>query len=270
MLRGSGRDLRTREDGTSEVLDEAAIEVVVDVSGSPTIEASSIPQLVGMPAIGGYRGQQLLSELAPVGSVLALLLDDVPSTTLISGSALVRTGRRPMPGADRHPPVGACAGWIAGGAMITVLEKGERPYFGEGPPAPALEDDDDPLAWHALDDLPPGAMRRRRRLDVCGGEAEVFFRDSMVELDGTETVVHEYGLTGTVDVTTNVLTAINAVPHVLPGPDCPNAAASAVDVVGLRLDELREHVRRNFRGVPTCTHLNDALRSMGDLFRFVR
>jgi len=269
VLRGTGRDLRTDDDGTTEVLDTASIEVVVDVSGAPKIEAASIPELIGLPAIAGFR-RPLITELAPVGSLLALLLDDVPSATLISGSSLVRTGRRRIPGSERQPPVGTCAGWIAGGDMISVIERGERPYFGEGPPALALDDGTDPLAWHELGDMAPGAMRRRRRLDICGGAAEVFFRDSIVELDGTDTVVHEYGITATVDPTTRLVTAIEAVPHVLPGPDCPNAAASAVDVIGLRLDELREHVRRNFRGVPTCTHLNDALRSLGDLFRFVR
>src|SRR5438105_6145938 len=57
-------------------------------------------------------------------------------------------------------------------------------------------------------------------------------RDSMVELDGTDTVVHEYGITAAVDPATRLVTAIEAVPHVLPGPDCPNAASSALDVSG--------------------------------------
>ena len=37
------------------------------------------------------------------------------------------------------------------------------------------------------------------------------------------------------------------------------------DSVGMAIDELRSHVREEFRGTTTCTHLNDALRSIGDL-----
>ena len=33
--------------------------------------------------------------------------------------------------------------------------------------------------------------------------------------------------------------------------------------------ELRSHVRHEFRGVATCTHLNDALRALGDLWSLV-
>ena len=43
------------------------------------------------------------------------------------------------------------------------------------------------------------------------------------------------------------------------------ALASADRTVGRRLDELRDLVRAEFRGTATCTHLNDALRSLADL-----
>src|SRR5256885_666930 len=46
VLRGTGRDLRTRDDGETKVLDTASVEVVVDVADAPTIEAASIPELV--------------------------------------------------------------------------------------------------------------------------------------------------------------------------------------------------------------------------------
>src|SRR5207237_7506103 len=62
VLRGTGRDLRTDDDGTTEVLDTASIEVVVDVSGAPKIEAASIPELIGLPAIAGFR-RPLITEL---------------------------------------------------------------------------------------------------------------------------------------------------------------------------------------------------------------
>jgi hypothetical protein len=149
---------------------------------------------------------------------------------------------------------------------------GSRPFLGEGPPAPTLASEDDPHAWHGEPSLPPSAMRRRRRIDVLSprlpGEqvtVDVLFRDSYVEADGTETVVHEYAIYLTVDPQDHRVRSIVAVPHVLPGPECPAAAASAQRVVGMHLGEIRSHVRGQFRGTSTCTHLNDALRSLGDL-----
>lgn len=258
LLHGRARDIRMRDDGTIEVLDEATFDAVVDTSGDTVIKEASVPGLGGLPAQSGFRRR--LPDVAEPGSLLALLLDEVPSTTLISGSALSRTGRRPVePG--RNPPVGTCAGWIAGGAMITAIETNDRPYLGEGPPAPHLDDEFPPLG--------AGSMRRRRRLDVGDGVADVFFRDTVVESSGIETVVHEYGIDVRFDPETCVITHIDAVPHVLPGPQCPNAASSADELVGMRLDDVRDHVRKHFRGISTCTHLNDALRSLGDLFVFL-
>src|SRR5437870_5667495 len=48
VLRGTGRDLRTRGEDETDILDVASIDVVVDVSGAPTIAAASIPELVGL------------------------------------------------------------------------------------------------------------------------------------------------------------------------------------------------------------------------------
>jgi Protein of unknown function (DUF2889) len=112
-------------------------------------------------------------------------------------------------------------------------------------------------------------MRRHRRLDItrlddsAGGYAlDIFFRDSFVEPDGRQSVVHEYGITGTLD-SDGIITSIVAIPHVIPGPECPGAAASAQRVIGLPLPEVRAHVTAEFSGVSTCTHLNDMLRSLG-------
>ena len=268
VLHGAGRDLHTDEQGVAQVLDTATLDAIIDMSAGRVIREASIPALVGLPATSGYR--RALPDVAEPGSVLALLLDEIPSTTIISGSALARSGRLPLTGREGQPPVGTCAGWVLGGDMVSVLERGEQPYLGEGPSALALDDTTDALAWHELTELAPGTMRRRRRLDVARSTAEVFFRDSYVELSGVETVVHEYGIDLSFDRKTHVITGIEAVPHVLPGPDCPNAASSAIALVGMRLDDVREHVARNFSGVPTCTHLNDALRSVGDLFTFIR
>ena len=157
VLHGRGRDIRM-DPGEAVLLDTATLDVIVDTSDEPVIREASVPGLAGLSAMSGYRRNV---PHAPAGSLLALLLDEVPTVTLISGSALARTGRREVT-ADRHPPVGTCAGWIPGGVMVSVLGTDEPPYFGEGPPAPAIDDQE-------LPDLPIGGMRRRRRLDVRDG-----------------------------------------------------------------------------------------------------
>jgi len=134
---------------------------------------------------------------------------------------------------------------------------------------------DDPLAWHEEPPMNLYAMRRRRRIDVRPGatgdaliDVDVFFRDSMVEDaqgDHVETVIHEYGIDARVDRATRSIVSIAAIAHVLPGPECPSAVTSAQRLVGMKIDDVRAHVRDEFRGTTTCTHLNDALRSIGDL-----
>ncbi|MGE0879872.1 MAG: DUF2889 domain-containing protein, partial [Acidimicrobiia bacterium] len=46
---------------------------------------------------------------------------------------------------------------------------------------------------------------------------------------------------------------------------CPGAVASASRLVGKEISQIRDFVRTDFRGITTCTHLNDLVRSLGDL-----
>jgi hypothetical protein len=280
VLRGSGRDLRTGLDGAAVVLGTAATEVVIDfvgdravrrVTAEPPVEG--LDELVGARAGSGFR--RLLAERCPAlvasGSLGHLLLDEVTPATLISGSSLAREGviKVAADGDLSRLPFGICAGWQPGGAMEAAIVETGVPLLGWGPPAPSLDDGTDELAWHPMDDLPPTSLRRRRRIDAWaeGGlvRAEVRYRDSYWERDGTETVVHEYGLEAAIDPVTWTFRSATATPGPLPAPECPSAARSADDLVGLRLGELREVVRDRFVGAPTCTHLNDVFRSLADL-----
>ena len=165
-----------------------------------------------------------------------------------------------------------CAGWAHEGTlMVTIRSTGEIPVS-TGAPAPSLDRHDDPLAWHVMPPLPPHAMRRRRRLDVEGpvgsGEAYRFdahFRDSHIDENRAEWVVHEYSATGAFDIVVGRILDIGAEAHVLPWMECPGAVASAERLSGMPIAELRTRVRREFTGSSTCTHLNDTLRSLGDL-----
>ncbi len=294
-LHGVGRDLLTNVSSTSDAADTS------DTSGSPVevdrseatvtvdhyerlVSAIQIPsadgdlhhasqQLVGVPTTGKFRkmiGVFLPREVS-FGSLLVQLLDDVPVATLIAGSSLFRQGLiPPSPDSEkRRPQVDVCTGWKSGGVMAQAIIEDDVPYMGEGPLAPTILSDTDPLAWHELPPLSLGAMRRHRRLDITrlndsadGYALDIFFRDSFVEPDGRQSVVHEYGITGTLD-SHGVITSIVATPHVIPGPECPGAAASAQRIIGLPLSQVRAHVTTEFSGTSTCTHLNDMLRSLG-------
>jgi hypothetical protein len=118
-------------------------------------------------------------------------------------------------------------------------------------------------------------MRRRRRLDVVSPDPlgaddrrygiDAHFRDSHVDGEGDESVVHEYSVMGAIDAVEGRVWDIRARAQVLPWVECPGALASADRLSGLAIDELRSQVRREFKGTSTCTHLNDTLRSLGDV-----
>jgi hypothetical protein len=155
--------------------------------------------------------------------------------------------------------------------MVHVRKTGSLPVP-LGPPAPQLEPEGDPDAWHDMAALTPFAVRRRRRLDLIGpavaGGAhliDLHFRDSHADEESRETVLHEYTITGTTDVNAGRIGAVSARAHVLPWLECPGALASAQRIGGMELSSLRPVVRKEFVGRTTCTHLNDSLRSLADI-----
>jgi len=223
--------------------------------------------LLGQPA-----SLRLRDRLDPTDTSLAnLLLDDIGGAVLISGYALTLSGAseafRGSAGATSDGsartfklPINVCAGWEDGGEMPTAMLAGE-PVLRIGRAASPFDDD--------LPSLAPGGMRRRRELvgDIDGDQVNVtsWFRDTYFTDGGDETLVHEYDLAVTVDLATRLVTASSAEPGQLPARDCPKAAASAGRLVGRSLPELRAYVREELVGITTCTHLNDALRTLGDL-----
>jgi Protein of unknown function (DUF2889) len=276
----TGRSLANATIVDATIVDQAIFNVVLsppalgitsaefDTADNDTIAA----WLIGRPSQFKLRTvlQREYPEFVAAGSVAALLVDEIPGASLISGAALGRTGKLDRARGRSGPPANVCAGWIESGSMHVGLDT--RPFMGEGPPAPSLLRADDPLAWHTEAALPVHAMRRRRRIDVLppgrGGapiRADIYFRDSFIEDDGTESVVHEYGVAITIDAIEHRITSIVPTAHVLPSPECPAALASAQRLAGMAIGAVRAHVRDEFRGTSTCTHLNDVLRSAGDL-----
>ena len=204
-----------------------------------------------------------------------MLLDDVPGAVLVSGYAQLHAGAfptRPMPDQFLDAQVDLCAGWAADASMMQIIRATGQNPTPLGPVAPELVDAADPDGWHARPAMATHSTRRARRLDVIAptvaGEPyriDAHFRDSHMDGDGEETVVHEYGLAATFDAATRTLTTIAATANVLPWQECPGAVASATRLAGLPITDLRRVVRREFTGTSTCTHLNDVLRLLADV-----
>ena len=282
VLLGQGRDLRTTADGTSEVLATATTRVRIEAGDVAELacEPPLDPPLdtLGLTGVSARSMRRHLDRVHPGltadGSLLGLLLDEIPVAALISGAA-----RRLLPkpvgvGHTRmHPPIDVCSGWKADGIKIRALNEGRGMIGRLGSAAPALATDD-PLAWHPTTVLTkPGDMRRRRRLDVWVDgdtiQVEGMFRDTLIEADGVDTVVHEYAVTATIDRATLMVASVTPEGRALPGLDCPAATASAQRIVGVPLAAVRRLVRDQFDGPTTCTHLNDELRALGDLHALI-
>ena len=296
------RDLLTDAAATPRVVGEAELRLRLDGASRQIRSVVSTPRLEGLESLvgasvgPGFRAR--LNDALPgeqaSGSLLFLLLDDLPGAALVSGYAMQRAGLLDGPlvtdggehsttgagGDDRPirltkaqlPSEDLCAGWAHDAIMmVTIRAKGEVPTP-MGPPAPLLESEDDPSGWHAMDPLGPHAMRRRRRLDLFAAEGnpanqrvDAHFRDSHRDPSGLETVVHEYSLVGSIDAAEGRVVELSARANVLPWMECPGALASAGRLAGMPLAELRPRVRRELTGSSSCTHLNDMLRSLGDV-----
>ena len=272
-----GRDLRTEVDGTTTVLDEVRLHLVLDVDGSITaIESDPAePALAALLGQNNQRGfRAAMDEAVPhhreAATVLHQLLDDVPMAALINGYGWTRElgddFDLPAESADRLRD--RCAGWVNDGVMLGAMDETGIFPIPLGPDAPDLDHPDDPLAWHDMAPMAPKSVRRRRRLDVVDGDpltVDVHFRDSHLAVDAAEDVLHEYTLQATVDPETLVVLSAEAQARTLPWPECPNALASAGRIAGARVEDLRAKVHADFRGTTTCTHLNDVLRSLAGI-----
>lgn len=273
VMTAHGRDAVAGATGV-RVADSARVTVVVDSGVVTSLDA--VPSRPGLDALVGRRlgsGFRAAVDAAvpaerDAASVLYLLLDDLPVAALVSGHAVAAAGvYRDIPPEVFLAQADLCAGWAADATIITeVRATGQVPGV-TGPPAPPLVNADDPGGWHDLPDLPRHGMRRSRRTDVHrAGDVLVVdshFRDSHRNGDGLEVVVHEYSVAA--EVTAGVVTRCAATARVLPWVECPAAVASAGRLGGVRAAELRRHVRGEFTGTSTCTHLNDQLRSLADV-----
>jgi hypothetical protein len=272
-IKGAARDFVTAADGSASTVGEANIDISTE-PGYKLSRASCEPgqkiieQLIGRVVGPGFRAAlaEAMDGSISVEHPAYLLMDELPVAALISGYIGLYLNTLGNAGNGSGLKADICAGWIESGTMIQSLKKVGKIPTPMGPPAPDLSLGNDSNSWHSMPKLQSGAMRRRRLIDVCDARVFAMFRDTFIAPDtGIETVLHEYSIHAEYDFNTEQFTSCVATPHVLPWPECPNAAASAQRIVGKSAEEVRDFVRREFNGISTCTHLNDLLRSLGDV-----
>ncbi|OBI76157.1 DUF2889 domain-containing protein [Mycobacterium asiaticum] len=270
--RGKLADLRARDasaDGAAELRVTAHLtdHVIDDIRS----DNADLDALLGLRVGAGFRTKmaQLFPEEVRRATLLHLLLDDWVGAALVSGyatqhAAIVDGVETKMPVGVADRMAGICAGFAPDASLIAYTRRHDVIPTGRGPVAPVLH------GLHDVDPLRERGMRRFRRLDVWPLSAEsvgfdAHFRDSHMDDDLVETIVHEYTVVGTVDAATRTITAVDAEVRVLPWRECPAALGSAARIQGMTLTELRDRIRGEFVGTSTCTHLNDTLRALADL-----
>ncbi len=270
------RDVRTDASGAVDVIEDVVVRahltdrVIDDITG----DDHRLSRLWGTRVGPGFRAtvNALLGPDVERATPLHLLLDDWVGANLVSGygiqhAAIINGVEERMAGVVADHLAGICSGFAPDAAVVDFTRRNLLMPCVHGPVAPPPPGGG---AMHPVEPLRAHGMRRMRRLDVRpdDGSSATFdahFRDTHVDGPGTETIVHEYTVVGTVDVATRTITSLEAAARVLPWQECPGALASAARVQGMAIAELRDHVRTEFVGTSTCTHLNDTLRCLGDV-----
>jgi hypothetical protein len=267
------RDVVSRGPGAVDVLGRVGVRahlaerVIENIGVDPDDER--LAQLAGSRVGPGFRatvGKLLPHEVATAG-LLHLLLDDWVGAALVSGygvqhAAITLGIEEKLPAGTADHMAGICAGFAADASLVPYARRNGTIPSVHGPLAPPL----DPDGIHSVEPLRPHGMRRFRRLDLTlTGGFDAHFRDSHVDGDGVETIVHEYTVEGSIDASARTVTSVAASVRVLPWQECPGAIGSAGRITGMSLSEMRDRVRGEFVGTTTCTHLNDTLRAVADL-----
>ena len=281
---GRARDILTGPDGGAPVelasgdfiLETSPKRELVTVEIEPRHRSSQA--LVGLRAGGASRA--LLAEtMADIrGTPLYQLLDDFPGASLVAGwiwahwdpDWVERIARHAvaLPAGFKGPASNICAGYAEGSSG---LDEANRPISAAHHRVDVCDPADpaDPAGWHAMPALEGPVAARTRRMDVWRDgsslRVDAGFQDSGQAPDGGRVALHEYRVHAVVDCEMMVLSALQALPLVLPFPECPAASINASRLIGQPVGDFRELVVRLLPRTSGCTHLNDVLRAFADV-----
>jgi hypothetical protein len=275
-LNGRGVDrLFTGNDAAGRAMAHVEFTATADDEGLLTgIETSpdfpAVAELKGRRIASGFRAALGgLTQPSPTARLLRRLLWELPILLPVSG----QTWLLDHPAARADIPmdlrgVDQCSGWRAGGEMLLQIAAADgvlRMPLGPPVQSPVLA----PAPWATmLPPLPPWATRRARATTVrrseTGARVEANYRDSYSDPDGIERALHEWHVSVDIDGDGRFVD-LQAEPGRLPWVECPSARASAGLLVGYRAEEVETVVAKAFKGIGTCTHLDDTLRSLTEV-----
>jgi Protein of unknown function (DUF2889) len=285
LMQGTARDIWTPEGGgvpivlaqdSYRIMASAAREIL-SIFVSP--DRPHAQRLVGVRGGGQSRAAltEIMAEERIKGSPLYLILDDYAGASLVAGwvwsrwiddweAMAARSGLKSTAGRGGNME-GVCTGFSPGSSAL-LGGGGSRMKDQSCITVPPLLNPDDPDGWHSLATQEGVGMRRARRIDVWreGEELaiDVGFQDSGTQPDSADRIaIHEYHVQArTKD---GRLAELNVDPRILPYRECPGAVIHTQRMLNAPLAELRAAVLATLPGILGCTHLNDVLRSMGEV-----
>lgn len=283
---GRARDLLTPFDaGEPLILATGGFRIIA----SPQREILSIEltpdhpdaqQLRGVRA-GGSSRRAIAGILADLrGTPTFQLLDDFAGASLVAGWIWSQWTDDWMARAERETAqstagragqmINICTGFAEGASSFTPDGRPNDVNQSSTEVGP-LENPADPSSWHAMPFQEGPRKRRSRRIDLWREDGTIKvdagFQDSGSNPNGGRTAIHEYRVYAEVDEASGLLTALQALPLILPYRECPGAAVKASRMIGQEVMKFRDAVLDTLPGTLGCTHLNDVMRGIADVPR---
>ncbi|MCP1472407.1 hypothetical protein J3E64_004125 [Sphingobium sp. OAS761] len=283
-MTGTARDILTPANGEEPtVLGTGSYRLrvsprreILELEASPV--DPRMAELIGVRAGGESRRQMAAVIGNLIGTPLYQIFDDFAGASLVAAwiwsqwmedwEAFAKSPDRQRSHGRNGAMLNICTGFAEGSSALAKIGTNAQ-NDGGAPHVGPLVNDEDIAGWHEMPEQSGPAMRRARRIDVwCDGDilmVDAGFQDSGTSPQGGRRAVHEYRVYAEIEAQTGVLLSLQALPLILPFPECPGASIKATRMVGREISTFRDAVLEVLPDTLGCTHLNDVLRALADV-----